>query len=210
MVVPAPELSSDLYPTRGIVAARRGHYAWRRCTVAMREASHSDAPKPRLLDQVRAAIRARHYSRRTEDAYVAWIRRFIVFHDKRIHPGWGRPRSRVSLLAGRRRQGGQSTQNQALFALLFLYRAVLGRMPIACIARARRPERLPVVLTRDEVRALLARLDGPRLMADLLYGAGLRVLECLRLRVKDVDFGENQLVVRAARETRTGSRSCRP
>ena len=169
----------------------------------MREANHSDAPKPRLLDRVRAAIRARHYSRRTEDAYAAWIRRFIVFHGKRHPSEMGAPEI-TQFLTWLAVDGkvASSTQNQALSALLFLYRAVLGQeVPwIDGIVRARRPERLPVVLTLDEVRALLSRLDDPvRLMAYLMYGGGLRVRETCRLRVQDVDFGANQLVVRAGK-----------
>ena len=183
----------------------------------MREANHADAPKPRLLDRVRAAIRARHYSRRTEDAYAAWIRRFIVFHGKRHPSEMGAPEiTRFLTWLAVDGKVTSSTQNQALSALLFLYRAVLGQeVPwIDGIVRARRPERLPVVLTRDEVRALLSRLDDPvRLMAYLMYGGGLRVRETCRLRVqdvaglflrtlanlKDVDFGANQLVVRAGK-----------
>ena len=169
----------------------------------VRETSQSDASRPRLLDLVRAAIRARHYSRRTEDAYVAWIRRFIVFHDKRHPSEMGAPEiTRFLTWLAVDGKVASSTQNQALSALLFLYRAVLGQeVPwIDGIVRARRPERLPVVLTRDEVRALLARLDDPvRLMAYLMYGGGLRVLETCRLRVQDVDFGANQLVVRAGK-----------
>ena len=137
--------------------------------------------KPKLLDRVRAAICSRHYSRRTEDAYVHWIRRFIFFHGKRHPPSL------------------PSTQNQALSALLFLYRQVLQHpLPwLDNIVPAKRPVRLPVVLSRDEVQAILAHLHGtPHLMATLLYGAGLRVLECCRLRVKDVDFGSNEVIVR--------------
>jgi integrase len=139
-----------------------------------RETGPLTAPKPRLLDRVRQALRARHLSRRTEEAYVAW---------------------RVAA----------STQNQALSALLFLYREVLGvDLPwLDGIVRAKRPARLPVVLTREEVRAVLARLDGvPRLMACLLYGAGLRVLECCRLRVQDLDFAASQIVVRGGKGDR--------
>jgi integrase len=137
--------------------------------------------KPKLLDRVRAAIRTRHYSRRTEEAYVHWIRRFIFYHGVR-HPATS-----------------PSTQNQALSALLFLYREVL-QQPLAWfdnIVPAKRPVRLPVVLSRDEVRAILRHLHGaPHLMATLVYGAGLRLLQCCRLRVKDVDFAANQIIVR--------------
>jgi len=155
---------------------------------------------PRLLDRVREAIRARHYSRRTEKAYVHWIRRFIFFHDKR-HPadmGSAEVTAFLTSLAVRDKVAA-STQNQALSALLFLYREVLGvELPwLDDVVRAKRPQYLPVVLTRDETRAVLQRLNGvPRVMALLLYGAGLRLLECCRLRVKDVDFATNQIVIR--------------
>ncbi len=158
---------------------------------------------PRLLDRVRAAARIRHYSPRTEDAYVAWIRRYILFHGKRHPSEMGAPevtRFLTSLAVNGR--VAASTQNQALSALLFLYKEVLELdLPwLDGIVRARRPERLPVVLTRDEVRAVLQPLDGvPRLMACLLYGAGLRLLECCRLRVQDVDFASNQILVRAGK-----------
>jgi integron integrase len=157
-------------------------------------------PAPKLLDQVRAAIRTLHYSIRTETAYVQWIHRFIVFHNMRHPREMGEPEVErfLSSLAVEGNVAA-STQNQALSALLFLYRIVLER-PLGeriDAVRARRPERLPVVLTRAEVRALLAQLGGVHwLMASLLYGAGLRLMECLRLRVKDVDFGQNHLIVR--------------
>jgi integron integrase len=169
-------------------------------TLAVSETSPAHAPKPRLLDQVREAIRARHYSRRTEKAYVHWIKRYIFFHGKR-HPaelGASEVTTFLTSLAVRDKVAA-STQNQALSALLFLYREVLGvELPwLDDVVRAKRPQHLPVVLTRDEVRAVLQRLDGvPRLMALLLYGGGLRLLECCRLRVKDVDFATNQIVVR--------------
>ena len=158
---------------------------------------------PKLLDRVRLAIRLRHYSRRTEEAYVSWIRRFILFHGKR-HPLEMRADevgAFLSWLATTRRVSA-STQNQALSALLFLYRDVLrieiGDMP--SVVRARTPERLPVVLSRDEVAAILAELGGMMwLIAGLLYGAGLRLSECLELRVKDIDFGRKQVVVRAGK-----------
>jgi integron integrase len=158
------------------------------------------APQPRLLDRVRAAVRSHHYSRGTEKAYVHWIKRYIFFHGKR-HPaemGAAEVAQFLTALAVQTRVAA-STQNQALAALLFLYREVLGvELPwLDDVVRAKRPHHLPVVLTRDEVRAVVQRLDGvPRLMALLLYGAGLRLLECCRLRVKDVDFATNQLVIR--------------
>jgi integron integrase len=155
---------------------------------------------PRLLDQLRAAIRTRHYSRRTEEAYTRWVARYVRFHGLR-HPrelGHEEIRTFLSHLAVRR-QVAASTQNQALAALLFLYRQVLGvdLPPIGEVVRAKRPARLPVVLTRAEVTRVLAEMSGtPRLVAGLLYGSGLRLLEALRLRVKDVDFEMHQVTVR--------------
>jgi len=158
---------------------------------------------PRLLDRVRDAVRARHYSRRTEKAYVAWIRRYILFHGKRHPSEMGAPEL-TRYLSALAVEGNvaASTQNQALSALLFLYREVLEQeVPwLDDVVRARRPARLPVVLTRDEVRAVLRQLRGtPRLMAILLYGSGLRLLECARLRVQDIDFGRHQIIVRAGK-----------
>lgn len=159
--------------------------------------------QPKLLDQVRAAIRVRHYSLRTEEAYVSWIKRFIFFHEKR-HPlemGEKEITHFLSALAVERHVSA-STQNQALCALLFLYRHVLDQQVdwLDEVVRARRPQRLPVVLSRHEVRALLSALGGVHwLMASLLYGAGLHLLECLRLRVKDLDFAKHQIVVRAGK-----------
>ncbi len=181
----------------GALAYRGGEH--RATTVA--ETPPAYGPRsPRLLDRVRKAIRMRHMSRRTEQAYVFWIRRYILFHDKR-HPatlGAEEVTRFLSHLAEDRRVSA-STQNQALSALLFLYRQVLGvKLPwLDGLVRARRPAHVPVVLGREEVAAVLARLSGPPwLMAALLYGAGLRLLECLRLRVKDVDFERGEIVVR--------------
>lgn len=154
---------------------------------------------PRLLDRVRQAIRVRHYSPRTEDAYVSWIRRFILYHGKR-HPremGAAEVTGFLSSLADR--GVAASTQNQALSAVLFLYEVVFDQhLPwMAEIVRARRPARLPVVLSRREVAAVLSRLRGVVwLMASLLYGWGLRLLECAELRVKDVDFDRGELTIR--------------
>jgi len=156
-------------------------------------------PKPRLLDRVRAEIRTRHYSFSTEKAYVGWIRRYIFFHGKR-HPnemGSAEVTHFLSTLASRDHVSA-STQNQAFSALLFLYREVLRRplSGLEATVRAKRPPRLPLVLTRDEVASVLRHLQGrPWLMASLMYGAGLRVKECLRLRIKDVDFGRTQIAV---------------
>ena len=168
--------------------------------LAVRETPAPWAPRPRLLDRVREAIRARHYSRRTEKAYVGWIKRYIFFHDKR-HPaemGGAEVTRFLTALAVEGRVAA-STQNQALNALLFLYRSVLEQdLPwLDEVIRAQRPVHLPVVLTGDEVRRVLARLEGPsRLIVLLLYGAGLRLLEAAQLRVKDVDVATNQIVIR--------------
>jgi len=161
---------------------------------------------PRLLDRVRHAARLRHMSPRTEDAYVAWIRRFILFHDKR-HPKEMGALEVVAFLTDLavRRRVEAATQNQALSALLFLYRVILGRelegLDAATRAKSSRP--LPVVLTRNEVRAVLDQLrETHRLVATLLYGSGLRLLEGLRLRVKDLDPERRQLVVRDGKGSR--------
>jgi integron integrase len=157
-------------------------------------------PATKLLDQLRSELRVRHYSIRTEKSYVDWIKRFIVFHEKR-HPstlGEAHITEFLNHLAVNKNVSA-STQTQALSAVLFLYRKVLRReiSHLDNVARAKASERLPVVLTREEVRAVLAHLNGTeRLMADLLYGAGLRLMECLRLRVKDLEFGRQQIVVR--------------
>jgi integrase len=162
----------------------------------MNEVSQPPAqPKPKLLDRVRAAIRTRHYSRRTEDAYVHWIKRFIFFFHAERHTLF------LSSLAVDAKVSA-STQNQALSALLFLYKEVLDQpLPwLDDLVHAQTRRRLPVVLTREEVHAVLARLQGvPRLMLTLLYGTGMRLLECCRLRVKDVDFAANQILVRGGK-----------
>lgn len=155
---------------------------------------------PKLLDQVRSCIRTRHYSRRTESAYVDWIKRFILFHGKR-HPremGKAEVEAFLSNLAVDRNVAA-STQNQALAAILFLYRAVLGQELewLDGVTRAKKPQRLPTVLSQHEVRAMLDKMSGtPELVARLLYGTGMRLLEALRLRVKDADIGRHQLIVR--------------
>jgi integron integrase len=161
---------------------------------------------PKLLDRVRAALRARHYSRRTEASYVAWVRRFVLFHGKRHPSEMSGPEvgEFLSSLATERNVSA-STQNQALAALLFLYRHVLEvDLPwLEDVVRARRPLRLPTVLTRGEVAQVLDAMDGvPRLVAIMLYGAGLRLLECLQLRVKDVDFAGHLVRVRAGKGNR--------
>jgi integrase len=156
--------------------------------------------KPRLLDEVRNVARMRHLSIRTEQAYVQWIRRYIRFHHMR-HPremGEVEIRAFISDLAVSRSIAA-STQTVALSALLFLYRDVLKQeLPyVANIERAQKPKRLPLVFTREEVTRILANLEGTHwLIGGLLYGSGLRLMECLRLRVKDMDFTYGQLTVR--------------
>jgi len=153
-----------------------------------------------LMTQMRTALRSRHYSRRTEQAYCLWAERFIRYHDYR-HPGdMGEPEINAFLThLAVEEHVAASTQNQALAGLLFLYRYVIGRPvgELVGVIRARKPARLPVVLTHDEVRAVLEQLDGDTwLMASLLYGAGLRLTECLRLRVQDIDFSRGEVTVR--------------
>lgn len=156
--------------------------------------------EPKLLDQLKERIRRFNYSIRTEDAYIHWVKRFILFHNKR-HPsvmGEAEVESFLSHLVVDRNVTA-STQNQALAAILFLYKEVL-KVDLEWmdnIQRAKKPARLPTVLTRQEVNAVINELDGPsRLMASLLYGTGMRLMECLRLRVKDVDFHYEQITIR--------------
>lgn len=162
--------------------------------------SHRAGSKPKLLDQLRQALRVRHYSRRTEQAYGSWAKRYIHFHNLR-HPaemGEAEINAFLTHLAVKDKVSA-STQNQALSALLFLYRHVIGREvgDLGQVIRARKPTRLPVVMTRDEVKAVLANLPPEkRLMATIMYGAGLRLMECLRLRVQDIDFSKNEILVR--------------
>lgn len=155
---------------------------------------------PRLLDRVREAIRVRHYSIRTEDTYVHWIRRFVLFHDKRHPAQMGEPEvARFLTHLAVDRHVAPATQNQALNALVFLYKAVLDRPleEVQGVVRAKRQQRLPVVLTTDEVASLLRELAGVNwLVACLQYGSGLRVLESVRLRVKDLDFAHRAIIVR--------------
>jgi integron integrase len=157
-----------------------------------------------MLSQVmHEKLRAGHYSRRTEETYLGWVRRFIRFHGGR-HPRELREPAVVAFLENLAVAGkvAAATQNQALNALVFLYGSVLEQKlgSLGAFARAQRPERLPVVLSQGEVRLLLGQLEGSmRLIAELLYGGGLRLLECLRLRVKDVDFARGQVVVRGGK-----------
>ena len=170
---------------------------------ALTAAAPSSSANPKLLDQVRQAIRTRHYSPRTEETYIHWIKRFIFFHNKRHPAEMAEPEIArfLSNLAAESKVSG-STQNQALNALLFLYHQVLGKEIgyVNGVVRAKKAPRLPVVLTRGEIQALLSHLDGSeKIMATLLYGAGLRLMECCRLRVKDIDFSQNQIVVRGGK-----------
>jgi integron integrase len=159
-----------------------------------------DQPVPRLYDRIIEVLRVRHYSQRTEEAYLHWIRRFILFHDRR-HPrqlGEDDVNRFLTHLAVKEHVAA-STQNQALSAILFLYEHVLEQPldRIEGVVRARRPKRLPVVLTVDEVSRIMAHLGGDKwLIAMLLYGGGLRLLEALRLRVKDLDFERGEITIR--------------
>ena len=162
--------------------------------------TQTSATQPRLLDQVRDVLRFHHYSIRTEESYLLWIRRFIYFHNKR-HPrdmGAKEVESYLTHLAVVRNVS-PSTQNQALSALLFLYQKVLKiDLPwMNDIHRAKKAKRLPVVFTRDEVKYLLAQFEGTKwLIFSLLYGTGMRIMECLRLRVKDIDFSGHEIIIR--------------
>lgn len=153
----------------------------------------------KLLDQLREVLRLKHYSYRTEQSYVDWVRRFILFHNKRHPADMGAPEIRA-FLAHLATEGNvsASTQNQALSALLFLYREVLHKeIDSVLLPSAKRPQRLPTVLTRDEVFRLLNQMDGVhQRMAQLLYGSGLRLMECVRLRVQDIDFEYRTITVR--------------
>ncbi len=158
---------------------------------------------PRLMDQVRDVLRVHHYSLRTEQSYLQWIRRYILFHGKR-HPremGEEEISAFLTYLAVKK-DVSASTQNQALSALLFLYKKVLGIEPawLDGVTRAKRPKRLPVVLPRETVRTLLSQLTGThKLVAYLIYGTGMRLMEAARLRVKDVDFSYRQITIRAGK-----------
>jgi integron integrase len=164
------------------------------------------ASSPKLLDRVRWHLRVKHYSIRTEQAYVDWIRRYILFHGKRHPSEMGEEEIRMFLThLAVERHVAASTQNQAFAALLFLYQQVLEQKLgfIDSVERVSRPAKLPVVFTCQEARAVLAHLNGDyRLMAELLYGSGLRLMECLRLRIKDIDFGYNRITVRDAKGLR--------
>lgn len=141
--------------------------------------------KPKLIDQLRESLRARHYSRRTEQTYCSWVKRFIFFHNARHPEEMAEPEINAFLThLAIKEKVSASTQNQALSAPLFLYRHVIGREvgALGDVVRAKKPKRLPVVMSRNEVKAVLANLSGDKwLMASLMYGAGLRLMECLRL-----------------------------
>jgi len=166
--------------------------------------SQLDEPKPKkLLDQVSEALRTKHYAYRTEQTYVDWIKRYIIFHKKR-HPkdmGANEIREFITYLATERNVA-TSTQNQALSAILFLYRMVLEKditLPPGLINPSR-PKRLPTVLTHAEAMSVIDHMRGtPRLMTKILYGSGLRLMECMRLRVKDIDFENHQIIVRGGK-----------
>ena len=166
----------------------------------MQTSNTPPAKSPKLLDLVRNRIRVKHYSIRTEKQYVQWVRRFILFHGKK-HPkdmGGAEVEAFLTHLAVEGNVAA-ATQNQALSALLFLYKEVLGiDLPwLDNVTRAKRPKRMPVVRTREEVHAVLDRMTGGYgLMARLLYGTGMRLMECVRLRVKDVDFGRHEILIR--------------
>ncbi|RJS91984.1 integron integrase [Salinisphaera sp. Q1T1-3] len=168
--------------------------------------SKSENRRPKLLERVRDRIRLKHYSLRTEKTYIAWIRRFILFHDKRHPRDMGKAEvERFLTHLAVDKHVAASTQNQALNAILFLYKDVLEiELPwMDDVVRVKRPARIPEVLSVSEVMRLLTQLDGTyRLMASLLYGSGLRLMEAVRLRVKDVDFEYRQIVVRDAKGAR--------
>ncbi|MRV70225.1 integron integrase [Duganella sp. FT92W] len=159
-----------------------------------------DPAKPKLLDQVRDRIRFKHYSIRTEACYLDWIRRYIRFHNRR-HPTTLDAAHVTAFLTHLAVNGkvAASTQNQARSALLFLYKEVLNiELPwLDGVVNAKVPQRLPVVLTTDEVKSILDRVEGtPGLMLRLIYGSGMRIMECMRLRVKDIDFTRHEILVR--------------
>jgi integron integrase len=188
------------YPTGAQTVYKFEHIFRHHSGLLLRDAPPSHRTKPGLLDRVRQALRARHYSRSTEKTYILWIQRFILFNSKR-HPaemGESEVTAFLSDLATREHVSA-STQNQALSAVLFLYREILGRDvgTFDGLVRAKRAIRVPVVLSQDEVRLVLGLMRGTTwLMASLLYGSGLRLMECARLRVKDVDFARNEIIGR--------------
>jgi integron integrase len=170
---------------------------------AKKTMSSANSEKIKLMDRVRGVMRRRHMSLRTEEAYTGWVKRFIFFHNKQ-HPDQMGAEEILAFLTHLSRERGvaASTQNQALNALVFLYEQVLGKSlgQIKEWERAHRGKRLPVVLTREEVRAILAHLDGMKwLVLALLYGSGLRLLEGLQLRVKDIDLSNERIILRSGK-----------
>jgi len=156
--------------------------------------------KPKLLDSLRLALRSRHYSRKTEKSYIAWVKRFVYFHGVRHPAEMGEPEINAFLTSlAVKDKVSASTQNQAISALLFLYRHIIGREidNLGEVVRARKPKRLPVVMTREEVKSVLGQLSGNKwLMVSLMYGTGLRLMECLQLRILDIDFARDEILVR--------------
>jgi integron integrase len=156
--------------------------------------------KPKLLTQLSQAIRSRHYSRKTESTYIHWIKRFIFFHHVRHPQEMAEPEINAFLTnLAVKEHVSASTQNQALCAIIFLYKYVINRKigDIGEVIRAKQSRHVPVVMTKDEVKAVVSHLSGDKkLMASLMYGAGLRLMECLRLRVQDIDFSRNEITVR--------------
>jgi len=176
--------------------------------MSMSLANRRNTNKPKLLDQVRDVLRRKHYSIRTEQSYIDWIKRFIIYHHKR-HPSDMAEEEVAQFLThlARDLNVAPSTQNQALSALLFLYKQVLKHEIgwLEKVERAKKSPKLPVVLSRAEVKRVFAHLHGtPKLMAGLLYGSGLRLMECVRLRVKDIDFELAQISVRDAKAAKIG------
>lgn len=164
---------------------------------------HKISAQPRLLDQVRACLRVKHYSKRTEEAYINWIKRFIIFHNKK-HPNEMGEKEIKEYLTSLAVEGkvAASTQNQALCAIIFLYKEVLKKKigNLEDIIWAKKPKKLPVVYTRDEVKTVLKNLTGTEwIICNILYGAGLRLIECLRLRTQDIDFTYNQIIIRSGK-----------
>ncbi len=192
-------LQGGISPPRPLTPARLQPYSSQGITSARPTPAPIQQP-PKLMDRLRDALGSRHYSRQTEKAYCHWVRRFIFFHNIRHPAEMAEPEINAFLthLAVKEKVSA-STQTQALSALLFLYRHVLDREigDLGDVIRARKPKRLPVVMTRAEVKAVLGHLDGDKsLMASLMYGAGLRLMECLRLRIQDIDFERNEITVR--------------
>lgn len=166
-------------------------------------ASNKKNREPRFLEQVAIACRIRHFSLKTERSYVAWVKRFILFHGKKHPKDMAGPEIQAYLThLAQNRCVAASTQNQALNAIVFMYREVLRTDlgEIGRFLRAKRPKHLPTVLTRDEVQRVLSHLDGTDgLMAELIYGSGMRLMECVRLRVKDIDFGKGTITIRSGK-----------